>query len=294
MTKILITGATGFIGSHLTCHFVDHRHLVHALIRPAADTWRLKGYLNKIRHYPVDLRQSQALSQLIHKLQPQVIIHAAAAGIYRNRHANSATMIDTNLKGTINLIEASQNLDYQAFIHTGSSVESAPRDIYSVTKLAATQFAQITARRSHKPIVVLRLFSPYGPLDDPRRLIPYAIGQANKNRPLKLANPAAVRDYIYSDDVIAAYVAAVKFAAKFSGEIFNIGSGHQTSVKQVVDNIIRLTRSKSRLEWNKAAPSDQDTSRWQADITKTKHLLRWQPKISLIEGLNQIISQIQK
>ncbi len=287
--RLLITGATGFVGASLACYFATHHHQVHILIRPDSNPWRLKGYLDRLHRHFVDLRQPRHLKQIVSTLKPQVIIHTAAAGIYRNRHASPTTMIDTNFKGTVNLIQASENIPYQAFIHTGSSVESNPQDIYAITKLAATQFAQTTARKLTKPIVTLRLFSPYGPLDDPRRLIPYAITQALSHQPLKLANPQAVRDFIFIGDVVAAYAAAINQANRYPGEIFNIGSGKQTTVQSIVTNIRSLTHSQSQINWHQAQASHQDIPHWQADITQTKRLLHWQPKTALTTGLKQTV-----
>ena len=245
--KLLLTGATGFVGANLARYFVDHHSQVHILTRPHSDTWRLQGYLGKIHRHFADLRQPRQLKQIVAAIDPQIIIHAAAAGIYRNQHLSATAMIDTNLKGRVNLLGAAQDIPYQAFIHTGSSVESNPKDIYAITKLAATQFAQTVVQKFGRPIIILRLFSPYGPFDDPRRLIPYAITQVLRHQPFHLANPQSVRDYIYITDVVQAYIQAITHASKFSGEVFNVGSGTDSPVKHANDLIIKLIHSDSTI-----------------------------------------------
>lgn len=301
--KLFITGATGFIGANLVRHFLNQNYPIHILLRRQSDTWRLKGILSRIHQHPIDLTQAKELKQLLKQISPQVIIHTAVANVYRQHKTSDQSLVNTNLLGTINLIKAVNQIDYQAFIQTGSSSEYGPKtkpmketdacqpqSLYAITKLAATQYARITATQAKKPLITLRLFSPYGPLDDSRRLAPYAVNQAINNHPLKLASPQAVRDYIYIADVIKAYEQAIKYAGKYPGEIFNIGSGKETSVKQVVDTVIKMTRSKSAVEWDKVQASGQDNLRWQANIAKAKKLLRWQPKFNLKKGIGETIA----
>jgi nucleoside-diphosphate-sugar epimerase len=304
--RILITGATGFVGANLTRFFLKKNYHLHLLVRDSSNLWRLKGCLAHAHKYRVDLRQKQKLQQIVKKVRPQFIIHTAAASISRNQHLSYKSMVDINLTGTINLLTAANQIDYQAFIHTSSSSEYAPqecslketdsclpRDIYGITKLASTHYAQITAHKHHQPIIILRLFSPYGPFDDPKKLVPYAINQTLRGQTLKLANPQAARDYIYITDVSSAYEKALKLAAQYPGEIFNLGSGKQTSVKKIISTIIKITNSTSPVSWGRVKPSHQDTKHWQANISKTKKLLNWQPKYNLRQGLEKTIAFYQ-
>lgn len=305
--RILISGATGFIGANLSYFFLKKNFNVHIFLRQNSNPWRLTGILSRLNKHQVDLRQRRKLNQVVKLIRPQVIIHTAAASIYRNQQVMDHEMIDINLTGTVNIINAVNELDYQAFIHTGSSSEYGtrdkpmqetdvclPKDIYGVTKLAATRYVQVIARRNHKPVVTLRLFSPFGPLESPKRLIPYAIGRALTNQSLHLANPQGVRDFIYIEDVVAAYAKAIKFASKHSGEIFNIGSGKQHSVQLAINTIIKATKSTSELKWDKVPASQQDTDRWQANITKASKLLSWQPSNSFQAGIKKSIHFYKK
>lgn len=306
MAKVLITGANGFVGSHLVRDFLSKHHKVHIIIRPNSNLWRLEGIISKLTKHTLDLRQNKALNQLLRRVKPNIIIHTAAAGIYRNRHLPEKQMLEHNTLATLNLINAASSIPYRAFIHTGSSSEYGPKDtpmsesdkcfpqnMYALSKLAATQAAQLEARTKKKPIVILRLFSPYGPNDDPRRLIPYAIRQAVQNKALKLAKPSAVRDYIYIDDVIKAYHQAIKYAKKYKGEIFNIGSGTEIKTNQVIKEIMKITQSKTQVLWGEETPSTQDSSHWRANITKAKRLLKWAPKFNVARGVAKTLQQLE-
>lgn len=307
MAKVLITGATGFIGSHLTRDFLKQKHEVHLITRPKSPLWRLKDTISKVTRHSLDLRHADSVTRLLKRLKPDIILHTAAAGIYRNRHLPAKQMLQHNTLATVNLLTASSTIPYRAFIHTGSSSEYGPKntpmkesdtcvpqDMYAISKLAATHCAQLTARRANKPIVVLRLFSPYGPQDDPRRLIPYVITQARHHHPLKLASPTAVRDYIYIKDVVTAYRRAVQSASQYAGEIFNVGSGREVATQVVVKTVLEVCRSRSPVNWGKIKPSSQDTAHWRASITKAKKLLHWHPQYDLRRGLKATIDGNKK
>lgn len=298
----LVTGATGFIGSNLVRRLLGEGYDVHILSRDVSRAWRVKDILSSLRVHEIDLRDADKLEKVVVEVKPDYIFHLAIGGVYTGPNLSDRDLFEMNLMGTINLIEAANKIDYKAFVNTGSSGEYGKKDLimketdvcepansYGITKYAATLYASLIARSKNKPIVTLRLFSPYGPYEDPNRLISYVIKTALKNEKLLMASPNSVRDFIYVEDIAEAYIKCLVVASKYRGEIFNIGSGREVTVEQAVNKIIELSGSKSSLKWNTKPPSLGESSRWQADISKAKSLLNWSPRFSLGDGLVKTI-----
>ncbi|KKP30847.1 MAG: dTDP-glucose 4,6-dehydratase [Parcubacteria group bacterium GW2011_GWC2_32_10] len=209
--------------------------------------------------------------------------------------------------GLVNLLEACNQCDYTAFINTGSSSEYGlkdkimneedvchPLNAYGISKYAATLYASFTAKTQSHPIITLRLFSPFGPYDDKSRFVTYAIIQAMRGEEMQLANPDSVRDFIYSEDVIDAYINSMDKTSRHKGEIFNIGSGRESKISEAVSKILELTGSKSSVIWNAQSPRSWESVCWQADISKAKKLLGWQPKYDLNSGLIKTVAWFKK
>src|SRR3989344_1164860 len=156
--------------------------------------------------------------------------------------------------------------------------------------IVATQYASLVAKTKSRPIVTLRIFSPYGHFDDERRLIVYAITHMLTGGALTLGDPHSVRDYIYIDDVLRAYFCAVENALQWRGETFNVGSGTETSIEKVVSLLQRITKSQSKITWANQSQRPWESPRWEADISKARQKLGWKPDISLEEGLLRTVN----
>ncbi|MFH0820044.1 MAG: NAD(P)-dependent oxidoreductase [bacterium] len=300
--KILVTGATGFVGANLVNRLVKENFEVHVIIRKDSNKWRL-GDLEDLEEHRIDLLDFENLEKTVEKIKPEIIFHLAAVSVFSGIESDEDQLIKTNLFGAINLIRATRPINYQCFINTGSGAEYGlnneirketdlcqPVSVYGIAKLAATQYASLEAKRYNKPILTLRLFSPYGPYDNQKRLISDNIIKALQNQNLELANPDAVRDYIYIDDVIDLYLKTISRVNDFKGEVFNVGSGNQSTSKEVIDKIIKITDSQSKDWWDKISSSPWDTKVWQADISKTRTAFDWRPKHNLEEGLKKTIT----
>ena len=307
--KVLVTGATGFVGSNLVRRLISKGYDVSILTRATSNKWRIKDILSEVSDYRVDLLDMTRLKKVVKKINPQIIFHLATAAIYADRHLPERDLVSHNLIGALNLIEACQNLDYQCFVNTGTSSEYGPKsfpmresdicqpvNMYGVTKLAATLYCSLVARAKNKPIITLRLFSPFGPYDVPSKLMFYAINQAIENKDMSLGDPASVRDYCYTDDVISLYLKCISRAYRYRGEVFNVGSGIQSRIGDIVKSIVRLSGSKSRLFWKtqESRSFEKNVEVWKADISKTKECLDWQPKYTMEKGLKKTIFWFQK
>jgi len=304
--KILITGATGFIGSCLTHCLVKMGCKLHLTVRPESNLWRIKDILNEINLHNVDLRNTNGVESLVARLKPRIIYHGATYGGYHIQK-DTNKIFETNIIGTINLLNACAKVGFDCFINTGSSSEYGiknepmkeldvlePVNAYGVAKASSTLFCQSVFRRYRLPIVSLRLFSPYGYYEAATRLIPSVIISCLTGQNLKVSSSDSVRDFVFIEDVLDAYIEATEMIDKIKGEIFNIGSGKQYSVGEVVLRIIELMGNKVKPEWKSIPNPRIEPEIWQADISKAKNILKWQPKHSLKQGLKNTVKWFEK
>lgn len=305
--KIFITGGTGFVGSHLARRSVQDGHKVHLLFRAASDPWRIKNILPNIKTHIADLADANALKKIMEAVRPDAIFHLATHNIYgaQNDQGSDDDIIKTNFLGTVNLMQAADEIPYSCFINTGSPAEYGvrytatpmketdacePVHAYGATKCAAAIFGHYLGKTRHKPIITLRLFLPFGPWSDEKRLIPHAILSALNNRDLKLGSAKAARDYVYIDDVVNAYMAGLEKAKEYGGEIFNIGGGKQYTLEDTVRVILEKTKSPISVYWNAKPAAEWDSEFYEADIAKAKQMLDWEPKHAFEEGLDKTIA----
>ena len=302
MSKILITGTTDFVGSNLLWQLIGGGDEIHILNRRTSNFWRIADLMGRVKNHEIDLLEGKKLSEVIQGIQPDYIFHLANAGVYGGVSSSDADLVKVNLLGLVNLLEALEHIPYQGFINVGSSSEYGLKDgpmresdicepvnVYGITKLAATCYASYWGRVKQKPVLTFRLFSPYGPFDDHRRLISRAILESLAGHDLALANPNAVRDYIFIDDVIDLFLEAKDMATAHAGEGFNVGTGKEHAIRDVVDAIARAMKTNAKIEWGKAAAHAGEPPKWEADMTKTFAAFTWRPRHSLETGLGEAI-----
>lgn len=305
--SFLLTGATGFIGSNLVRELVRKGEHVSIIVRDKnKNNWRLKDIESKLDIYECNLL-SESLKYLINKIRPDFIFHLAAYGIPPEED-NAYEMIDVNLKGTINLIDAVKKIPFKLFVNTGSCMEYGikknpmkEKDVlepifdYAITKAAATLYCRKEGVRSNLPIVNFRLFTPYGYFEELYRLIPTVVKNAIENKPIKVSTPKTVRDFIFIEDLVDAYLQVTKMPLP-NGEIFNIGTGKQNSIGEIVQLCLEISQSKSKVLWG-AMPMQKryiEPDRFEADMSKTKKILNWQPKTTIEEGLKKTVEWFKK
>jgi nucleoside-diphosphate-sugar epimerase len=299
--RVLVTGATGFVGACLTRRLLATGHEIHAFVRQTANRWRIVDVAPHIVLHDVDLRDAHAVEQAVASIRPEKVFHLATYGGFTFQRDIDA-IYAANFLGTVNLVQACEKVGFDCFIHTGSSSEYGIKTVpmkeidlleplgdYAVSKAAATLYCRSTALQKGLPMVTLRIFSPYGPWDDPQRLIPYVIASLLSGIIPALSNPASVRDYIYIDDVIDAYL-SVMDAPISAGEIYNVGSGVQTGICEVVDRIVSVLDNVVIPKWGTEPAKRPEPAVWVADIAKMKTHFNWKTTTCLEEGLLQTIS----
>ena len=298
--QVLITGGSGFIGANLVRSLINQSARVNLFLRPGAKTWRLTSLLKKTKIYNVDITDKQSIEKAIKKIKPQVIFHLAVYGAYP-KQADFGTTIKTNILGTVNLLEAIKNTQ-TALVNTGTSSEYGyknkpmketdslePTFAYAASKAAISWLGKIFSQQFNQPIITLRPFSIYGDWEEPDRFVPTIINNCLKNQPIKLVSGKQVRDWLYIEDMVRAYLMAGE-RSDLKGEIFNIGSGKQVLVSEVARKIIKLVNKPVQVRVGAYKPRQWDTGNWQADITKAKKILGWEPKYSLEQGLKKTIT----
>lgn len=304
--SVFITGASGFVGANVTRELLKRNYDVHVLNRTKKLSWRLKDIKDFITIHNGDITDFKSLKKSLSKIQPDYIIHLAAYGAYHYQ-TELDKIIEVNIEGTKNLLDASKDIPYKCFINTGSSSEYGFKDkpmketdfcdpvsYYAATKLAATQICKIFSQQNNKPIITLRLFSVFGPYEEPTRFIPTISKSLITKETIKLTPGNQRRDFIYVDDVSDAYLKTLSLNKKIQGEIFNIGTGKEYSNDEVVQKLFEAVKDKTKIEKGAYPKRTWDTPHWRANISKTKKQLQWKPMHSFEKGLRKNYSWFQK
>ena len=300
LNKVLITGATGFIGSHLTQRLLREGFEVGIIKRENSDVWRIKDLLDKIAAYDVDLRDTEEVSKAFSHFRPDVIFHLATYYAVEHVPQEVSLMVDTNVLGTVNLLEASKESMVKLFVNTSSCFvykesenklrendDLSPLNLYALTKIQAEQACSFYAEKNGLKVITFRLFPPYGPADHERRLIPYVIKNLLEGEKLKLTTGMQRWDFVYVDDIVDAYFKLLSVTdLPQKHEIFNVGTGNADSVREVVSRIKEIIGAELEPEWGATPHRKNEVWFICADISKTETFLSWQPKIQILgEGL---------
>ena len=299
MTRYLITGASGFVGSNLIRKLIDENKEVTILIREDSDLWRINDLVPKIQTFKTDLSNYGKLEKIISDIDPDFVYHLGTYGGYPFQ-TSIQKITQVNILNTINLFESlSKCNNLKLIINFGSSSEYGPKSTsmnesdeaipitpYGISKLTQTKFAKFYSKNMNLPIVTLRLFSVFGPFEEPGRLIFDIITAAIKGKTIELSSPFPRRDFVYVSDVIQAIETAIH-AKNIIGEIFNIGTGVMRSVQDVVNNVLEIAKSNNKISWKiKQKRVFDDMTPWVSDTEKTKKILKWEPKYSFSDGLS--------
>jgi len=291
----LVTGAAGFVGANLVRRLLRDGHRVAAAVRPGGTRWRLEGIAGDVELVELNLSDQGAVSAAVERVRPEWVFHLAAHGAY-SWERDFARIVETNLVATGWLLEAALRVGFEGFVHTGSSSEYGfkthaaseneavdPNSAYAVAKAAATAYCRHFAREHDVNVTTLRLYSVYGPYEDPRRLVPTLISCGMKGDLPPLVAPDTGRDFVFTIDVEEALLHAVGNHVE-RGAVFNVGSGRQTTIAELVEIARQQFGIAVVPAWGSHAARSWDTSVWVADCTAIEHDLGWHPRVGLAEG----------
>ena len=306
--RYFITGGSGFVGSNIVRTLVQVGAHVALFVRSKKLNWRLSDLKGITTIYEGDILHTNFTSVFARE-RPTVIFHLAAYGTMPQERKFD-DMVDVNVKGLARMLSSAQGSTIRLFVNTGSSSEYGPKEKkmresdtispvndYGVTKARATLLCQKTARNSSFSIVTLRLFSPYGYFEQPTRFIPSVIRSAITGLPLFATSALFVRDFVFIEDVVRAYLyAAQRSDSTVNGHSINIGSGCQHSLGDVVSCVEKIIKKKLDVRWEaKSCQQRQiEPKRWEADIVKAEQLLGWKPRVSLESGLEKTIAWMKR
>jgi NAD dependent epimerase/dehydratase len=305
--KVLVTGADGFIGSHLTEELVRQGRDVRAFVLyNSFNSW---GWLdqaspdirNSLDVFSGDIRDPHGVKQAMKGCD--VVMHLAALIAIPYSYHSPDTYVDTNVKGTLNVVQAARDLSVRKVVHTSTSevygtakyvpiTEDHPlqgQSPYSASKIGADQIALSFFTSFGTPITVIRPFNTYGPRQSARAVIPTVITQiANGASKIKLGSLHPTRDFSYVKDTVRGFIAVAE-SDRSMGEVINIGSNFEISIGDTVKLISEIMCSTIEIETDKIRirPEKSEVERLWADNRKAKELTGWEPQYVGRDGLRR-------
>jgi NAD dependent epimerase/dehydratase len=309
--KILITGADGFIGSHLTEALIREGHDVRAFV--FYNSFNSCGWLDhcgddvkgKFDIFAGDIRDPHGVRMAMNGCD--AVLHLAALiGIPYSYHSPDS-YVDTNIKGTLNIVQAARDLEVRKVVHTSTSevygtatfvpiTEDHPlqgQSPYAATKIGADQIAMSFYRSFGTPVAILRPFNTYGPRQSARAVIPAVIAQiASGKRNIELGSVRPTRDFTYVSDTVSGFMAALE-SDRSIGEVINLGSNFEISIGDTARVIaermgveIKIVTDEQRIR-----PELSEVERLFAANDKARDLLGWQPRYGGLEGFRRGLTQ---
>lgn len=312
--KILVTGADGFIGSHLVEYLVNQGYQVKAFcFYNSFNSWGWldsfdKNLLDKIEIFTGDIRDPNGVREAMKECE--VVFHLAALIAIPFSYHSPDSYIDTNIKGTLNVLQVAKDLAIQRVLVTSTSEvygtaqyvpidekhPKQPQSPYSASKIGADAIADSFYRSFNLPVTIVRPFNTFGPRQSARAFIPTIITQLlNGKTEIKLGDVSPTRDLLFVKDTVRAFE-AIANCDELIGHEVNIATNSEISIKEVAEMLIQQINPKAKIstDQNRIRPEKSEVFRLFGDNTKLKNYTTWSPKTDFQEAINETIEWFSK
>ena len=312
--KVLVTGSEGFIGSHLVEELVKKGIRVRAFVLyNSFNSWGWletipKSSLNKVEIFLGDVRDPNSVNKALGGVD--IVYHLAALIGIPFSYVSQDSYIDTNVKGTLNVLQAARNLKVEKVIHTSTSEVYGtaqyvpiderhpinPQSPYAATKVSADYLALSFYKSFNLPVTILRPFNTFGPRQSARAVTTTIITQILSGKStINLGNVNTTRDFNYVKNVVDAFITLAKTEG-VEGEVYNIGTGREISIKELVNTIAKVLGRKVSIAQDKARirPKKSEVMRLNCNFNKFHNLSGWGPRVSFEEGMEVTCAWIKK
>lgn len=297
--RALVTGATGFIGSYLVARLVRDGADVAVLLRPGTDAWRIRELLPRVTRLDADLSELAAAEPSVASFAPDTVFHLAWHGVGNAAHHDIA-QIDANLHPTLELVRLAGRIGCRTWIGLGSQAEYGPANCrlnetaptqpvttYGVAKLCAGLLAERLATENEMRFAWLRVFSTYGPKDNPGWLLPYLIRTLLRGETPELTRCEQQWDYLYVEDAAEALCHVANTPA--ARGVFNLGSGRTVSLRSVVERVRDLIDPRLSLGFGAQPYRPNQVMHLEADVTRLQSVTGWTARTPLEDGLKRTV-----
>ncbi len=297
---VFLTGATGFLGSHLAVELARRGAVVHALRRDPSRTTRIP--CPAVTWHLGDLTDLDSLQNAVAQSRPAVVFHLGAYGAVYGEKDDPA-IFQVNVEGTWNLWRALEGQRCR-LVYAGSCGEYGecrgpiredqicrPQWFYPATKNAAAVLLSALGRRGDREVVILRPFGPYGPADNAGRIIPLTILSLLRGEEVRVTEGAQLRDYAFVDDHVAAFIHAALRPLPCPVRTYNIGSGQVITLRTLIETIVRAVDEKvmERVRFGAIPYRPDETWEMYCDSSAATDELGWSPRVPLIDGINRTV-----
>tara|TARA_B100000989_G_scaffold83491_1_gene59815 strand:- start:8695 stop:9681 length:987 start_codon:yes stop_codon:yes gene_type:complete len=309
--KIFITGADGFLGSHLTEKLINKGHKVTAL--SYYNSFGFSGWLKEIKNNKNlkiihgDIRDQNFISKVTKN--HEIIFHLAALISIPHSYESYSSYLQTNVIGTSNVLAAAKKNNIKRTIITSTSEvygsaqytpinEKHPltaQSPYAASKIAADQLSVSFFKSFNLPIIIVRPFNTFGPRQSTRAVIPTIITQALNGKDIRLGNISTIRDFTYITDTINGFIRCI-YSKNIFGETINIASGYEISIKKVINLVLELTNSTGKIlnDKKRYRPDNSEVKRLWGCNKKAKKFLKWRPQYAGIKDFKKAIFETIK
>lgn len=304
--RALVTGAAGFVGANLVRRLLRDGHEVHVLVRGPAPAWRLAGIEREIHPHETDVTDREQVRGSVGSVRPDWVFHLAAYGAY-SRQADAERIVQTNVVGCMALLDACAETGVEAFVQSGSSSEYGwkghaareeeriePNSVYAIAKAAATHYCQFLARQRDLNAITLRLYSIYGPFEEPTRLVPTLLAYGIRGALPPLVSPKTARDYVYVEDAVDALVSVAGAAGIARASVYNVCSGIQTSLAGMVEHTRQILNIQAEPVWGTMPPRSWDSDIWVGDPSAMRRDTGWSATTHVRGGLERTLQWLRE